>query len=541
MPINVKDPQFGALGDGSVDDAPAIQRAIDFAKTRQANPFAPYLATVFFPAGYYLINSSINLTGANGIWLVGDGGSYLNTIILGNTGNRPMFDFSGSSQSGCENFTFIPSSASSPSTIAMQFALTSTGGLNCGVRHCYTQMTDVPSANGGLGSISLLNVRSEEFYIHECLFRANSPLVMSYKSNIVFSGVNYTVTSNFQTVTGGSGSMGVTSINGTSLQTLEKRLPAMILLGTNSLNFQGYLSRLSNSVGTNETAILCVDSTVNLRVHATIESFSRVLQIRDTGFGNSELNVVSANVTAPATELIDVTNCIVAGLKARIALGVAAERTNRTVIYHAPAAGGNQPSAGYLTNCEITCFDISGNEFIVSPNLLKRSNNTVFHTGRPFEKKGGRIRQLTNNIISAGTVGSPTTIAILQFRQANQQAFTGINGGYYRINVNGVIRAGGYGSGATATLCFQAQIVVNQLNTGVFDAPEASVITLDECMTNPSYITITGVLINITFANGLGTVTLTPRAIGSGSAEGLNYDGAAEIQSDFYVNDPIPL
>lgn len=541
MPINVKDPQFGALGDGSVDDAPAIQRAIDFAKTRQANPFAAYVATVYFPAGYYLINSPINLTGANGIWLVGDGGSYLNTIILGNTGSRPMFDFSGSSQSGCENFTFLPSSASNPSTFAIQFALTSTGGLNCGVRHCYIQMNDAPTANGGLGSIGLLNVRSEEFYIHECLFRANSPLVMSYKSNIVYTGVNYTATSNFQTVTGGSGSMGVTSINGTSLQCLERRQPAMVLVGTNSLNFQGYLGRLSASIGTNETAILCVDTTGNLRVHATMESFSRILQIRNTGFGNSELNIIAANMTSPTTDLIDVTDCVVAGLKARIALSIPAEQSNRIVMYHAPASGGNQPSAGYLTNCEITCFDIQGNQFIVSQNLLKRSINTTFYTSRPFEKRSGRIRQLTNNLVSAGTVGAPATVTIFQFRQANQQAFTGINGGYYRIKIDGVIRGGGIGSGATATLCFQAQIVVNQLNTGVFDAPEASVVVLDECRTNPSYITITNVLFNISFANGIGTVTMTPQAIGSGTAEGLNYDGFAEIQSDFYVNDPIPL
>ncbi|MEZ0609317.1 glycosyl hydrolase family 28-related protein [Fibrella sp. WM1] len=541
MAINVKDPQFGAAGDGSRDDAPAIQAAINYAKSLQANPFAQYKATVYFPAGYYLINSSINLTGAGGIWLVGDGGPYLNTIILGNTGNRPMFDFTGSSQSGCENFTFLPSSASAPSTLGVQFALSSTGGLNCGIKRCYFQMTDVPTANGGFGSIGLLNVRSEEFYIHECLIRANVPLVMSYAANITYTGVNYTATSNFQTVTAGSGSMGVTSINGTSLQTLEKRQPAVVLNGTNSFNFQGYMSRLSTANGTNETAILCLNSTINLKIHATIESFSRLLQVRDTGFAYNQLDIISANSTAPTTELIDVTNCIVTSLRARIGLPNASERANRTVLYHAPASNGTQQVAGIVQNSEIDCYDITNNNQIITQALLKKSANMVFNTGRPFEKKGGKIRQLTNNRVSAGTLGALTTATIFQFQEARLTSTTANNSGYYRINIDGVLKAGGYGSGAAATLCFEAQIVVNQKFDGTLDPISITTVILDQSVTNPSYLNVNGMVLDLTFSGGIGRVTLVPRVSGSGTGEAVYYEGSAEIQSDFFVNDPVPL
>lgn len=539
MSINVKDAQFGALGDGSRDDSVAIQKAVDYAKTLKANPFAPYLATVYFPAGYYLINSSINLTGASGIWLVGDGGPYLNTIILGNTSNRAMFDFSGSSQSGCENFTFLPSGASTPSTLGVQFALTSTGGLNCGIKRCYFQLTDVAAANGGFGSIGVLNVRSEEFYIHECLIRANTPLVMSYASTITYTSTNYTASSAYQILSSGTGSMGVTSINGTSLQTLEKRQPGMVLNGTNSLNFQGYISRLSVSNGTNETAILCLNSTTNMKIHATIESFSRLLQVRDTGFGSNELNIVTANATTPTTELIDVTNCIVVGLKARIS--IATDQANRIVLYHAPANGGTQQAAGYVQNSEITCFDIPNNRTIISPNLLKRSSNITFNTGQPFEKKRGRINQLTNNRISAGTLGAITTAIIFQFLEARIANVTANNSGFYRININGIVKAGGYGSGAAATLCFEAQIVVNQRFDGVLDPLSITIVILDQSVTNPAYLNINNLSLDLTFANGVGSVTLTPKVSGSGTGEVIYYDGYAEIQSDFFINDPIPL
>lgn len=541
MPINVKDAQFGAVGDGSRDDAPAIQRAIDFAKTRSANPFAAYLATVYFPAGYYLINSPINLTSAGGIWLVGDGGPYLNSIILGNTGNRPMFDFSGSSQSGCENLTFLPAggTGNTPSTIGVLFALTNSGGLNCGIKRCYFQMTNTPSVNGGLGSIGLVNVRSEEFYIHECLIRANSPVILSYSSNIIVPNANFTVSSPFQALSSGTGSMGVTSIIGTSLQGMQKLQPALILQGTNSLNFQGYLSRLSSDSGTNETAILCTVSTVNLKVHATVESFSRVLQARDSGFEMCELNVVAANASSPSTELFDFTNAVVTGLKLQISQPVEAER-NRTVVYHAPANNNTQQAAGFMTNCDVYCVAVPNNRFIISANFLKRSANVSLNTSFPFEKRGNRLRQLTNNRVSFGTVGNIITSNIFQFQEARLST-TANNSGYYRIWVDGIVKAGGYGSGAAATVAFQAQIVVNQKFDGVLDPPSITIITLDMSVSNPAYLSINGIVANLTFSNGVGSVSLCPRVSGSGNGEPVYYEGSAEIQSDFFVNDPIPL
>ncbi len=540
--INVKDPQFGAVADGFTDDRAAIQRAVDFAKNLSISggASARYRVTIFFPAGYYYIGGPINLTNTNGLWMVGDGGPYLNTIILGNTGGV-IFDFSGSSLSGCEGFTFITSDRGNRSTIGVLFALTNNGGLNCGIRKCYFEMVDQPSANGGFGSIGLVNVRSEEFYIHECTIRANTPLIMSYAANLGASGTNYTITSSFQTLASGIGSMGVTSINGTSLQGYEKRQPAMVLLGTNSLSFQGYLGRLSASNGTNETAILCVNYTTNLKVQATIESYSRPLRVIDAGFEGNDIEVVSANVTTPSTELVDLTGCIVKGLKLRITLPVISERSNRFVVYHATASDPNRQAAGSILNSEITCYDIPNNQFIISPNLLKKSNNIAINTYKPFEKKSGKLRQLSSNVIGAGSNGAVTTANVFQFTQADNTASPNGRGGYYRVWIDGIIQAGSYGSGGSAVLTFQGQVIINQNNIGTMDAPSATVIVLDSSVTNPSYLNITGLHINISFANRIGTVSVTPRVMGSGTGEPVSYSGFAELQSDFLVNDPILL
>ncbi|MEZ0485833.1 glycosyl hydrolase family 28-related protein [Fibrella aquatica] len=539
MAINVIETRFGAVGDGNTDDTLAIQKAINFAKSQSSPGGATYRPTVYFPAGYYLITAPINLTGISGIWLTGDGGKWLNTCIIGNTGGI-MFDFSGSDQAGCENFYFLSTPTSTNrSTIGVQFALTSSGGLNCGIRNCSFLMFDFPTANNGLGTIGIINIRSEEFYVHECFVRANTPVILTNSSSLNAANINYTASSPNQTLTAGVGSMGVTNLIGVSLQAYEKRQPAMILNGTNSLNFQGYISRGSQAAGSNETAILCSQYTTNLRIHATIESFSRALQLVNATLEGTLINLAVANSTAPMTEIINMTGCYIKGLQLQLSLPNPNERANRYIIYSAP--NGNQQAIGFIRNSEISCYDLPNNQYVVSADILKKSYNVVFQTENPFEKKGGRIRVLDNTIVSAGTLGSITAAVVFRFRQANQLPITNINGGYYRICLDGVIRGGSYGSGFSCTLSFQAQIVVNQLYNGVFDTPSITVITLDKSVSNPAYIDIVGVIVNISFANGIGIVSVTPRIMGNGTGEPVNYDGYTEIQSDFLVNDPIPI
>ena len=540
--INVKDSQFGAIGDGSADDTLAIQKAIDYAKNVSTAGGGSYRPSVYFPAGYYYISSPINITNATGIWLTGDGGKWLGTCIFGRTSNV-MFDFSGSNQSGCENFYFLStnSSDSTRSTIGVQFALTSNGGLNCGIRNCSFLMEDFASANSGFGTIGILNVRAEEFYIHECFVRANTPIILSNSVGLGVTGTNFNVSSRYQNLTPGSGSMGVVSILGTSLQSYEKRQSALVLNGTNSLTFQGYISRASANNGSNETAILCTQYTTNIRIQATIESYSRVLKLLNASLEGADLNLVVANSTVPTTELIDMTGCAIKGMKLRLSLPNVSERNNRYVIYSTPNSNGAQPANSFIRNSEIACFDVSNNQYIITADVLKNAFNVVFNTELPFEKKGGRIRLLNNSNVSAGTVGSITAAIVLIFKQANQAVLNNTYGGYYRIWIDGIVRGGGFGSGAACTLSFQAQILVNQIYNGNFDQPSITVITLDKSVTNPSYLDISGVIVSITFANGLGTVTVTPRVMGSGTNEPLNYDGNVEIQSDFLVGDPIPI
>lgn len=553
MPINVKDSPFNAVGNGAADDTSAIQAAINFAKS-QTTLGGAFRPTVYFPAGFYRIESPLNITNTTGVWLQGDGGRYLNSTIIGNTGGV-MFDFSGSTEVGCESLTFIRSTTQSyptikPSIIGVQFALTSFGGLNNGIRNCHFELYDLSTANGSFGTIGVLNVRSEEFFIHECVIKANTPVILSSQTVLNETGVSFTATSPYQTLSPGTGSMGVSNIAATSLIAYEKRRPSLVLLNTNSLSFQGYISRVisSGSPGSNETAIQCVRYTTNLNVKATIEGYSRVLSAAIAGFDGNTIDVVLANSSVPTTELIDLTGCSVKGLKAKVTLPNPSERVNRYFIYHAPVANGTQLATGYMTNSELTCFDIPDNRYTISANLLKRSENIVINSDQPFEKKGGRIRQLFSNTVSLGVSRAVTPGVIVRFREANQPtevALNNTNAGFYKLWIDGVIKGGSYASGVQFVISFEAQLLVSQSFTGSptsYAPTSTTIIVLDKSVTNPALLDIASLSLDLTFSGGIGTVILSTRIMGALAADGsepISYSGHAELQNDFLVNEAI--
>lgn len=71
--ISVKD--FGAIGDGVTDDAPAIQNAVNYACTGTSK-------TVYIPAGSYLLKSSIVFPGGSYCAFVGESNVFYNSSLI---------------------------------------------------------------------------------------------------------------------------------------------------------------------------------------------------------------------------------------------------------------------------------------------------------------------------------------------------------------------------------------------------------------------------------------------------------------------------
>jgi hypothetical protein len=89
--ISVKD--FGAVGNGAVDDQPAIQAAINALQALGGG-------TLYFSAGTYRIDSGLVVTGSN-ITFRGDG--YLSSVIFSNTNGFQLLRFQNASRCGIEH------------------------------------------------------------------------------------------------------------------------------------------------------------------------------------------------------------------------------------------------------------------------------------------------------------------------------------------------------------------------------------------------------------------------------------------------------
>ena len=64
LPLSVKDPLFGAKGDGVTDDTAAVQAALNYAASNS-------IGFVYLPTGTYIVSSQIVIPAQ--VYLLGDG------------------------------------------------------------------------------------------------------------------------------------------------------------------------------------------------------------------------------------------------------------------------------------------------------------------------------------------------------------------------------------------------------------------------------------------------------------------------------------
>jgi len=112
--VSVKD--FGAVGNGIAIDTVAIQRAV--------NRAAVLDATVYFPAGTYLIDQAITVTSADALIVKGAGMSL--TVIASNNATANAFTVSSSDNIRFEDLDIIHVSTSSGSAIVLNSSNTPT-------------------------------------------------------------------------------------------------------------------------------------------------------------------------------------------------------------------------------------------------------------------------------------------------------------------------------------------------------------------------------------------------------------------------------
>jgi hypothetical protein len=552
---------FGATGQGLVDESPAIQATINYAKSLISDNGGTFRKQVFFPAGSYLLNTEINATDINGITLIGSGGKYINTTITGNTGGK-MFDMTGSQQCVVENFTFVSGSGwPTPSRIGVQFALSKDpgtgiqrGGLNCSINNCYFQMDDINGVNGGLGSIGILNCRSEEFIINNCVISANCPVVFTQNKDMgVNTPYNFQISSNFAAVQDnvGGGSMGVINITGTSIIARSRRSPALILQGANAVDFVGYISRVGdvvvNMAGTNNVGIDIYNTTYNIDLGGTIESFDTIARFNSTYITNSTFDYTTANqfgtqidvngnYVAASIQPVFITNGQTTLISCVINTSFGNGINEVGIVRKFIESGSNGLNAS-LTRVINTVLNIPqwlDNRLVLQPDVRKESSNVTINTTQALSKesefwvkKFSFPKFLTNFVSPIGGVNAD----IIRFDRLNN-GVNGSNACFYTIVVEGTVSIGDHGTDVQALCAFEGHIVFVQNTNGTGSAIESTVIMKSFVSSDESKVKVTNMAVNLTTINStIYGVNVALFGTGSGGAYPIYFSGQTKIST----------
>jgi Pectate lyase superfamily protein len=233
---------YGAVCDGTTYDDAAINKTIVAAAANKSGQ-------INFPAGTCRIGHSINLTNIpQGLVLHGQGrtdiGLAAGTRILGETGGV-MVDLTGSSFVTIEQLTLFAGSTN-PSTIGVLDARSAANiysQFNV-LRNITIKLPDIPSANGGHGTVGVYNYAAEIFDLDEVYAYADTPVVVFNDNLWSLSSPNTTI---IATGPGHQQSTSVVSLRGST--TLWARGgPALALYNVINVNLYGaYLNSTTNN------------------------------------------------------------------------------------------------------------------------------------------------------------------------------------------------------------------------------------------------------------------------------------------------------
>lgn len=542
---------WGAIPNDGLDDAMAINKAIAYAAK---NKVLSQFITVYVPEdGEYLANTTINGTDIEGIIIQGGGNSEGGSTIVGNT-NGICIDFSGSSKAQLRDITIsVPNGLPTPSTVGVQFALSKDSpnqatagpqkmGLNCGLFNVTIRMGDFVGINAGLGAIGLLNCRSEEFTLNAVRIVANTPMVFTTTNNLaIHTGYAYTVLSSYIPIQDDAiGSMGVISGEAINLKVWEHLTPAMLLNGVNTCKIHGYISRLNQSVpGSYETAIRVCQTTLNLKIDATIEGFGTALDNQNVIY-NSDLNLTVANQTDPTVPVVKIDNLGgLLGTHLRLGFGNLPELNNgRMIIYTPPVGGGDEPTGAFIKNSTIDIPQLTENRQLISANLFKQSQNTWFNSDVPIYKNSG-YAQMVLPVRTLGTTisGGSTTVVLAHFPISEKTTINASASGYYQAEVEGTIMLGDYNTGnGPSAAHFKGAVLRLQRGDGVWLPPSVSGNIDNQVSFNGSYLNLNTATLGMSITGNEGTITLTVNNTGAGATEGINWAGTVKLATNKKVN-----
>ena len=280
---NVK--AYGAVGDGTTDDAPAILSAIAATrKTSQYGTAAGLGQPVLIPSGIYKVNTPLDMTG----WQINLRGSGpYQSVVRGNTGSYSwgvLLDMTGTGFSTVRDLLLDDVGMSSPSGLGILQARRPETGSDALCNHLsnvVVRLEHSASANNYNGTFGIVNVGCETTTYESVYVRATVALFLGSGNNL---GRDFDPAHAFKAVSPYIGtimentSMTVVSVRGNS-NLVGVTGPAVRIGGGADLDL-GDSALLGQGPTINPYAIEVMATVSNLRYSGSVEGFPSLLKVQ---------------------------------------------------------------------------------------------------------------------------------------------------------------------------------------------------------------------------------------------------------------------
>jgi len=300
--FNVK--AYGAKGDGTTNDSPAVQAAYSAAVAAGGG-------TVFVPpvggSGCYLLNTAINMTNSNTkVTIEGSGGvgvaqSGSSGLICANTGGV-LFDITNSHHKTFRNLDVTAQKAglSNPSTVGI-FSGRNSAGQNGQFEHIENCVFSMPLHYSGTNySFGVYLFGGEITFLSDDLLEADYPLVATGTNN-------FNITSPFVTLSTGTYSQTDVSFNNMELLTSGLG-PAVYLYGVSDVNLSGHSWNYSQAnpypSGLYNYAIYIYDSH-DINIHGWRQEGFPGFALIEKGLYNSVIQGTDAPSPSPTSHAVE--------------------------------------------------------------------------------------------------------------------------------------------------------------------------------------------------------------------------------------------
>jgi hypothetical protein len=545
--FNVLD--YGAKGDGTTNDAAAIQAAIDAACPLVGS--GKPVGAVFFPTGNYLCNTTLNATNSrvtgtrarDGLMLFGTGEG---SVILGNAGSGYAIIETTGSQWLTMRDMQLTAGASNPVTVGIYQGVSSVlpQTQNQKFESLNISLGDNASANNNQGTIGIWNYGAEENTYDTCYVTANLPYVFTAYATSPNLGISYA--HSFQTLSS-SHSCGVNTLIGENFMvTLNRRNACLVTEDVNSLNLENiYMSNIGTG-GSNIAAWKIYGACSGTNGNGTIEEYGTALSI----YGNlsaAELRFTFGGLfnTSSNRIILQYSGNTSQGFLTNSNISFWDNVSTARPLVGLPSGQPTTPDAivtSYISNTTLkTNADVLSTNYLTIQENIKWNPNTGnvdifgFYNSKSYKYQINYQRDIIDiPPITCLINGGITSAQICRVQMPT--VYGGNNSTAVSVRIRGVLSIVGSGTNAMSTKYIDAQISMSSnYSTGVvYFGAGSTTGTADQLVSattanvNASGNSITAGAITTTVTSNVVSIIMTPTRTGTNN-ESVQFNGTAEM------------